>query len=222
MSKRILVLGGYGTTGRTLSELLLEFGDAEIVIAGRSLEKGEAAARRLGDRFPGRATARVADAADAASLARAFADVDLVAVAASVLDHAGTVAEAALDAGADYFDLLLSGEEKFAALERLRPRIEAGGEMTFRDSGKATLEKGPFGLTQPSEAAEVADLGRDRQRAQGRDAAQAGELPHRGRVGLGPRDALDLPLQRCTPPSEVLHLGDVVLEGEPLPLAIER
>jgi hypothetical protein len=135
MSKRILVLGGYGTTGRTLSELLLEHGDAEIVVAGRSLEKGEAAARRLGDRFPGRATARAADAADAASLARAFADVDLVAVAASVLDHAATVAEAALDAGADYFDLLLSGEEKFAALERLRPRIEAGGRCFITDGG---------------------------------------------------------------------------------------
>ena len=37
MSK-ILVLGGYGTTGRTLCELLLEHGDAEIVVAGRNLE----------------------------------------------------------------------------------------------------------------------------------------------------------------------------------------
>lgn len=35
------------------------------------------------------------------------------------------------------------------------PRVEAGGEMTFRDGGKATLEKGPFGLTQPSEKAEI-------------------------------------------------------------------
>jgi hypothetical protein len=135
MTKRILVLGGYGTTGRTLSELLLEHGDAEIVVAGRSLEKGQAAAGQLEDRFPGRVTARAADAADAASLARAFAGVDLVAVAASVLDHAGTVAEAALDAGADYFDLLLSGEEKLAALEGLRPRIEAAGRSFITDGG---------------------------------------------------------------------------------------
>ncbi len=35
------------------------------------------------------------------------------------------------------------------------PRVEPGGEMTFRDSGKATLEKGPFGLTQPSGKAEI-------------------------------------------------------------------
>jgi 5-formyltetrahydrofolate cyclo-ligase len=35
------------------------------------------------------------------------------------------------------------------------PRVEGGGEMTFRDAGKATLEKGPFGLTQPSDKAEI-------------------------------------------------------------------
>ena len=35
----ILVLGGYGTTGRTLCELLLEHGDGDVVVAGRSLEK---------------------------------------------------------------------------------------------------------------------------------------------------------------------------------------
>ena len=40
MSETILVLGGYGTTGRTLCELLLEHGDGDVVVAGRSLEKG--------------------------------------------------------------------------------------------------------------------------------------------------------------------------------------
>ena len=135
MSERILVLGGYGTTGRTLCELLLEHGDAEIVVAGRDLERGEATARELAERFPGRVTARAADAADAASLARALDGVGMIAVAASVLEHAGTVARAALDAGADYFDLLLSGEEKFAALERLRPEVEADGRCFITDGG---------------------------------------------------------------------------------------
>ncbi len=135
MSETILVLGGYGTTGTTLCRLVLEYGDDDVVVAGRSLEKAEAAARELGERFPGRVTARAADAADAASLARAFAGVDLVAVAASVLEHAGTVAQAALDAGADYFDLLLSGDQKLAALERLRPRLEAEGRCFITDGG---------------------------------------------------------------------------------------
>ena len=135
MNQTVLVLGGYGTTGATLSELLLAYGDADVVLAGRSGERGEAAAAALATRFPGRVTARVADAADAASLARAFAGVDLVAVAASVLEHAGTVAQAALDAGADYFDLLLSGADKLAALERLRPRLEAEGRCFITDGG---------------------------------------------------------------------------------------
>jgi 5-formyltetrahydrofolate cyclo-ligase len=42
-----------------------------------------------------------------------------------------------------------------AGAQIVLPRIEANGEMTFRDAGKATLEKGPFGLTQPTEAAEI-------------------------------------------------------------------
>jgi saccharopine dehydrogenase (NAD+, L-lysine-forming) len=135
MTERILVLGGYGTTGRTLCELLLEYGDGDVVVAGRSLEKARAAAAELEARYSGRVTARLADAADAASLARALDGVSLVAVAASVLEHAGTVAQAALDAGVDYFDLLLSAAAKAAALEALRPRIEAEGRCFITDGG---------------------------------------------------------------------------------------
>jgi 5-formyltetrahydrofolate cyclo-ligase len=35
------------------------------------------------------------------------------------------------------------------------PRIESDGSMTFREAKGAVLEKGPFGLTQPSAAAEI-------------------------------------------------------------------
>ncbi len=52
-----------------------------------------------------------------------------------MLEHAGTVARAACDAGADYFDLLLTGEAKFAALEELRPRLEAEGRCFITDGG---------------------------------------------------------------------------------------
>jgi saccharopine dehydrogenase (NAD+, L-lysine-forming) len=135
MTETILVLGGYGTTGTTLCELLLEHGDGDVVVAGRSQEKGQAVASALAARFPGRVKARAADAADAASLARAFSGVGLVAVAASVLAHADTVAQAAADAGIDYFDLLLTSEEKFAALERLRPRLEADRRCFITDGG---------------------------------------------------------------------------------------
>jgi saccharopine dehydrogenase (NAD+, L-lysine-forming) len=135
MSGTIMVLGGYGTTGKTLCELLLGYGHGDVVVAGRSLDKGEAAAAELDVRYPGRVSARAADAADAASLARALDGVGLVAVAASVLAHAATVAQAALDAGVDYFDLLLTSEDKFAALERLRPRLETSGRCFITDGG---------------------------------------------------------------------------------------
>jgi 5-formyltetrahydrofolate cyclo-ligase len=35
------------------------------------------------------------------------------------------------------------------------PRVESDGAMTFRDASHVTLEKGPFGLTQPSPTAEI-------------------------------------------------------------------
>jgi 5-formyltetrahydrofolate cyclo-ligase len=35
------------------------------------------------------------------------------------------------------------------------PRVESDGAMTFRDASQGKLEKGPFGLTQPSASAEI-------------------------------------------------------------------
>ena len=65
VSATILVLGGYGTTGRMLSELLLEYGDAHLVLAGRDLGKARRAAGELAARYAGRVEGRRADAADA-------------------------------------------------------------------------------------------------------------------------------------------------------------
>lgn len=132
---RILVLGGAGTTGRRLAALLLAHSSDEVVLAGRDLGKAERAAGELTWIYPGRVSARRADATDPASLAAAFADVDLVAVAASVLAWYEQVLEAALAAGADCFDLLLSSPAKHAALARLRPRIERDGRCVITDGG---------------------------------------------------------------------------------------
>jgi len=138
MSAKVLVLGGYGTTGTTLSELLLEYGDAEIVLAGRNRAKGEKAAAALNERFPGRATARVADAADAASLARAFDRIDLVAAAA-------------LNAGADWnayaleIDTIneLADELKGYRVEALRDG--AWSKLAWRDATRAFDFGPPYG-----------------------------------------------------------------------------
>jgi len=135
MAATILVLGGYGTTGATLSELLLEHGDTRIVLAGRTLPRARALAAKLDARYPGRVSARRVDAGDPSSLDAAFADIDMVAVASSTLTDARTVIDAAVRAGIDYFDLQMSSETKLAALEARRERIEAEGRCFITDGG---------------------------------------------------------------------------------------
>ena len=136
MTTRMLVLGGYGTAGAMLARLLLEQSDAEVVVAGRSAAKADALAAELAVAFgPRRCSARCVDAADPRSLDAAFADVDLVVVASSTLAYVRTVAEAALRAGADYYDLQLSVRAKFEVLEGLRERMERDGRCFITDGG---------------------------------------------------------------------------------------
>ncbi|MBP1853309.1 SDR family oxidoreductase [Rhizobium halophytocola] len=81
-SRRILVIGGGSGMGLALAARLLDEG-AEVIIAGRSAERLDAARRTLG--APGRLTAHVADATSAASLTALFA-------ATGPLDHIATTA----------------------------------------------------------------------------------------------------------------------------------
>ena len=136
MGQSVLILGGYGVAGRMLACLLLRESKVDVILAGRSLAKAEAASAALNAKYgEGRASARAADARDPASLDDAFAGVDLVAVCSSTLAYVDTVANAALRAGADYFDLQLSAAKKIAALERLRSRIEDEGRCFITDGG---------------------------------------------------------------------------------------
>lgn len=76
---KIIILGGAGYTGKSLARHLLEQSKAEIVLAGRRLEKVQAMADKLNADFKGgRVTAVRADAADAASLKAALRGVDLL------------------------------------------------------------------------------------------------------------------------------------------------
>ena len=108
----ILILGGYGATGRLLTKHLLEQTGFNMVIAGRNLEKAQAFVDSL--HTPRLAAARV-DAADAASLRQALQKVEFLLVAAPTTQHAETVICAALEAGVDYLDVQYS-DRKLAAL----------------------------------------------------------------------------------------------------------
>ena len=132
---KILILGGYGNTGRKLAEQLLRHTAVCLVLVGRDLEKARSLAARLNDRFDGkRVEGAFADASDPASLRRAFDGVDAVVVAASTAAWTQNVAAAALTVGADYLDVHYSAQ-KTAVLRELEAEIEAAGCCFVTDGG---------------------------------------------------------------------------------------
>ncbi len=104
----ILILGGYGYTGKLLAKHLLAQTHYQIIIAGRNFEKAQTFAYELHDM---RATARQVDAADPISLKNALRGVDFLLVAAPTTHHTPIVIRAALDAGVDYLDVQFSSEK---------------------------------------------------------------------------------------------------------------
>jgi len=101
----ILILGGYGATGRLLARHLLAKTEHKLIVAGRNLEKARTLVDSLHD---GRVTATQVDATDPASLKQALQRVDFLLVAAPTTHHTETVVCAALEAGVDYLDVQYS------------------------------------------------------------------------------------------------------------------
>ena len=135
MAKQVLILGGYGITGRLIASLMLKETDAQLVLAGRSREKGEEAASDLNREFGGqRVRAVVADAADVPGLRAALRGMNLVIVASSTSMFVHQVAGAALQERVDYFDLQYSAT-KLATLQSLSREIEAAGCCFITDGG---------------------------------------------------------------------------------------
>ena len=102
----ILILGGYGATGKLLAKHLLAQTKHELIIAGRHLDKAQTFVDSLHDK---RVTARQADASDSASLKNALQGADFILVASPTTHQTENVVCAALDAGVDYLDVQYSG-----------------------------------------------------------------------------------------------------------------
>ena len=133
--KPLLILGGYGITGRLLAGLLLQETDLQLILAGRSIQKAEEAAAELNRIYPGyRVSGACADASDAASLRRAFQGIDMVVVASSTAKYAKEVASAALETGIDYLDIQYS-TQKVRLLKSMQEEIEAAGRCFITDGG---------------------------------------------------------------------------------------
>mgnify|MGYP003617964417 FL=1 len=131
----ILILGGYGQTGRALAPLLIDETPCELILAGRHAGKGQPLADALNQRAGQvRVQTVQADAADPATLVRAFAGVDLVIAASSTARWCENVALAAIAAGADYLDIQYAAA-KLAALRQLAPKIAAAGRCFITDGG---------------------------------------------------------------------------------------
>ncbi|KAL3798600.1 hypothetical protein ACHAWO_014009 [Cyclotella atomus] len=135
MNKKILVLGGYGSTGKHICHYLLQESNADVIVAGRDLSKGEALATDLNVQFgKGRVTAIAADASNAESLNSAFDGVDMVVVASSTVKYTEIIARACIKAGADYFDVNVS-DKKNTLLRKLAPEMKEAGLCFVTDGG---------------------------------------------------------------------------------------
>lgn len=129
----ILILGGYGATGKLLARHLLTQTDANIILAGRSLDKANLY-REIHFASDPRVTCARVDASDPVSLAASLRGVTLCLVAAPTTQHTGQVARACLDAGVDYLDVQFAAS-KLAALKALEPEIQKSGRCFVTEAG---------------------------------------------------------------------------------------
>lgn len=134
-SPTILILGGYGGTGKVVSRMLLQEADAHIIIAGRRLSKAQELADQLSQEFPNKhVSARYADASDYQSLLNAFQGVSLVLVASTTTQYVKQVVGAALEAGSDYLDYHFS-PSIIPVLNSLAPAIAEAGRVFITQAG---------------------------------------------------------------------------------------
>ncbi|HSD81944.1 MAG TPA: saccharopine dehydrogenase NADP-binding domain-containing protein, partial [Solirubrobacteraceae bacterium] len=129
--RTVLVLGGYGETGRRLVRLLVERTDARVVVAGRDYRRATALAAELGaDGVRGIGL----DAADAPSVRRALEGVDLLVNLAVVPRHVAALARTALATGTDWLDFQIHrGQARI--LDEMANEIAAAGRCFVTQAG---------------------------------------------------------------------------------------
>ncbi len=131
----LVILGGYGQVGRSLTVILLEHTHAKLIVAGRRLDAAQAFIAQIDDP-DGRLEARYADAAKPETLREAFKGASLVIVAATAPQYTDNIAHACLDAGCDYFDILemAVGTQSLMAMA---PAVEEVGRLFVTQGGLA-------------------------------------------------------------------------------------
>jgi hypothetical protein len=133
--KTILILGGYGNTGRPLARLLLQDSNAKLVIGGRNIEKARLYADELNRAFIGnRVCGACVDASDLRNLCNACEEVEFVIVASSTTQFTRQIAQAALESKIGYLDIQYSSQ-KILILKSMESAIQRAGCCFITDGG---------------------------------------------------------------------------------------
>jgi saccharopine dehydrogenase (NAD+, L-lysine-forming) len=132
---RIVALGASGNAGREIAVLLgpgLAASD-ELVLAGRDPAKLARAAAAVAS--PASVTTARVDVTDLDAVRELVAGATLVVVTVSRPDLVGDLARIVMEAGADWFDTMLSTPGKLAALQALSDEITGRGCCFVTDGG---------------------------------------------------------------------------------------
>ncbi len=135
--KNILIIGGYGNTGRQIAQLLLDRReDAQLLLAGRDLRKAEQMAADLNcgagrDRVKGIAL----DLSNPGQMDQAFLQADFVINASPTLQYLRPFLEALLRNKKDGMDTQLSPAYKIKILSELAPQFADAGLVYIADGG---------------------------------------------------------------------------------------
>ncbi len=135
MTSRILVIGGYGGVGKALVKCLAASSNCNVIIGGPDLEKSKVLRTELISQYPEAAIeAAHLDATDKNSLLQLFKQVDLAIVTATLPDHIGIIAEAALESSVDLIDILIRGDV-VDTLKKYEGSIKKNDRLFITQSG---------------------------------------------------------------------------------------
>ena len=147
MTKRILILGGYGETGRRLASHLIKSTDAtSIIIAGRHLDRANELAAKLLQSESSPPTAQstpnrrvstaLVDAANSLSVLNGIqgSKADMLLVASPTTQHCEIAIRACLESKVDYLDIQLS-QTKLEILRRYEDEVEKTGLCFITEAG---------------------------------------------------------------------------------------
>ncbi|MCG8337869.1 MAG: saccharopine dehydrogenase NADP-binding domain-containing protein [Proteobacteria bacterium] len=103
---KTLILGGYGAVGIETARILLDKTELEVILAGRSRQKAEAAASELAEESCNPRVSGIAiDASNFTEIVNEFKKVDWVIICIPLSGIGSKIAEAAFEANVNYIDI---------------------------------------------------------------------------------------------------------------------